>query len=114
MLADLLLGSILFIAIAAIIFMVWGKLKSRAYLIYAGWILLNLELLTLLSMIIGEIINVSPKTMVIMNIILILPMASFCIVKWGKKLFIKIFGFLLLNLELIAILIFLFKKILYR
>lgn len=111
MLADLLPGSILFIAMSSIVFMVWGKLKSHASFIYAGWILLNLELLTLFSMIIGEILNVSAETIVIMDIILILPMASFCIVKWGKKLFIKIIGFTLLNMELLAMFFIFYKKI---
>lgn len=114
MLKDLLPGSILFIAMASISLMVWGELKSSAYLIYAGWIILNLELFTLLSMIAGEILNVSPKTMIIMDIMLILPMASFCIVKWGKKLFIKIFGFIALNLELLALLVILYGKIFHE
>lgn len=111
MIEDLVPGSIFFIAFLSVASMVWGKLKSRIWLIYAGWTFLNIELFILLCMIINEIINVSLKLMLIKAIIIILPLASFSIVKRARKIFVKLFGFTLLNFELLAILIIFCKKI---
>ncbi|MFH0856335.1 MAG: hypothetical protein V1860_00355 [bacterium] len=108
---DLLPGSIFSIAMASLMLMTWGKLKSRAYFIYAGWAFLNIELLILVCMIISAIAHVPFEVILLMDIILILPLGSFLVVRFGRRFFIRVIGFTLLNFELLAILIAFFKKL---